>query len=119
VEERGEVRSEEAVVKVIGRFRTCGELDYEDDVLDLDDVQETPKTRKVRSRASANVVDEAYLSGYLDGSEVPICRLCYAAAKNQSMPWPAEVLRTGWFPPVVENVTAMTSKELHRGFVVT
>jgi hypothetical protein len=44
----------------------------------------------------------------------------YAAAKNQSMPWPKEALRTGWFPQLlVENMTAITSEELRREFVVT
>jgi hypothetical protein len=45
-------------------------------------------------------------------------RIVYAAAKNQSMPWPEEALRTVWFPLFVENMKAMTSEELRRGFAV-
>ena len=47
-------------------------------------------------------------------------RIGYAAAEYQSMPWPKEALRTGWFPLfIVENMTAITSEELRREFVVT
>ena len=42
----------------------------------------------------------------------------YAAAKNQSMRWPKEVLRTGWFPLLLENTNAMRSEESRGGDVV-
>lgn len=42
----------------------------------------------------------------------------YAAALNQGMLWPKEVLRTGLFPLLMENMRAMTPKELRAGSVM-
>ena len=39
-------------------------------------------------------------------------RIGYAAALNQSMPWPEEALITGWFPHLLENKHADRSLEM-------
>ena len=76
MEERGGIRPEEKIeYVVIERLWNCGEFGHESDVV-YSQVQDTPETRKVRSRASVYSVDEVCPSAHVDGSEVPPDRIC-------------------------------------------